>query len=138
MDKYIAKQIILAQIASDGGKNQKDVLERVLPLLSISKLYYKKGYYAKYHCIIEAIKAIQKNPNTGFHYHVKVDRTLYSGAHVFIVYFNFKIGIDSYQVSFHCFSNMWRYVNKQCITRWKKKHSSKESVIKLAYHLFAT
>lgn len=47
MDKYIAKQIILAQIASDGGKNQKDVLERVLPLLSISKLYYKKRVLCK-------------------------------------------------------------------------------------------
>lgn len=135
LDKYIAKQIILAQIASDGGKRQNDVLQRITPLLPISKKYYKKGYKNKDHCIIEAIKAIQKNPNTGFHYHVKVDRTLYSGAHVFIVYFNFKIGTEAYQVSFHSFSNLWRYVNKKCVTRWKKKHSSKEAVIKLAYYI---
>lgn len=136
LDKYIAKQIVLAQIASDGGKRQNDVLKRVTPLLPISRKYYKKGYKNKDHCIMEAIKVIQKNPNTGFHYHVKVDRTLYSGAHVFIVYFNFKINGESYQVSFHCFSNMWRFVNKHCVTRWKKKHSSKEAVIKLAYYLF--
>ena len=104
----------------------------------ISKKYYKNGYKNKDHCIIEAIKAIQKNPNSGFRYHVKIDRTLYGGAHCFVVYFNFKIGTEAYQVSFHCFSNLWRFVNRKCVTRWKKKHSSKESVIKLAYHLFAT
>lgn len=138
LNKYIAKYIILAQIASDGGKKQNSVLARIAPLLPITKKYLKKGYKNKDYCILEAIKAIQKNPNTGFRYHVKVDRTLSSGAHVFIVYFNFKINGESYQVSFHCFSNLWRYVNKQCVTRWKKKHSSKESIIKLAYHLFAT
>lgn len=137
LDKYIAKHIILAQIASDGGKGQNDVLERVVPLLPISEIYYKKGYRAKDHCIIEAIKAIQKNPNTGFYYHVKVDRTLYSGAHCFIIYFNFKIGKETYQVSFHTFSNLWRFVNKKCVTRWKKKHSSKESAIRLAHYLVA-
>ena len=138
LDQYIAKQIILAQIASDGGKRKNDVLIRVASLLPISKKYYKNGYKNKDHCILEAIKAIQKNPNSGFRYHVKIDRTLYGGAHCFVVYFNFKIGTEAYQVSFHCFSNLWRFVNRKCVTRWKKKHSSKESVIKLAYHLFAT
>lgn len=40
MDKYIAKQIILAQIASGGGKGQDDVLARVssiIPTIRISK-----------------------------------------------------------------------------------------------------
>lgn len=133
LDKYVSKQIILAQLASDGGKHQRDVLERVVPLLPIGKIYYKKGYDVKDHCIIEAIKTIQRNPNTGFYYHIKVDRTLCSGAHVFVIYFNFKIGNESYQVSFHTFSNMWRFMNQKCATRWKKKHSSKESVIQLAY-----
>lgn len=135
MDKYIAKQIVLAQLASDGGKRQDDVLSRVSSLLPIGEVYYKKGYDVKDRCIVKAIKAIQRNPNTGFKYHVKVDRTLYSGAHVFIVYFNFKLGGESYQISFHTFSNMWRFVSKKCVTRWKKKHSSKESAIKLVYYL---
>lgn len=137
MDKYIAKQIILAQIASDGGKERDDVLIRVSSLLPIGKVYFKKAYDAKDHCIIKAIKAIQKNPNSGFRYHVKVDRTLWSGSHVFIVYFDFNINEEHYQISFHTFSNMWRFVSKQCVTRWKKKHSSKESAIKLAYSVFA-
>lgn len=135
MDKYIAKQIVLAQLASDGGKHQDDVLSHVSSLLPIGGVYYKKGYDVKDRCIINAIKAIQRNPNTGFIYHVKVDRTLYSGAHVFIVYFNFKLGGESYQISFHTFCNMWRFVNRKCVTRWKKKHSSKESTIRLAYYL---
>lgn len=38
LDKYVSKQIILAQIASDGGKHQRDVLERVVPLLSMENI----------------------------------------------------------------------------------------------------
>ena len=38
MDKYIAKQIVLAQLASDGGKRQDDVLSRVSSLLPIGKV----------------------------------------------------------------------------------------------------
>lgn len=135
MDKYIAKQIVLAQVASDGGKGQDDVLSRISSFLPIGEIYCKKGYDAKDGCIIKAIKAIQRNPQSGFKYHVKVDRTLYNGVHVFIVYFNFKMEGESYQISFHTFSNMWRFVNKKCSTRCKKKYSSKESAIKLAYCL---
>lgn len=92
LDRYIAKQIIFAQLASDGGKKDKEVLNRISSFVPLSEVHYKKGYHAKDHCIINAIRAIQRNPQSGFRYHVKADRTLYSGAHVFIVYFNFKIG----------------------------------------------
>ena len=136
LDRYIAKQIIFAQLASDGGKKDKEVLNRISSFVPLSEVHYKKGYHAKDHCIINAIRAIQRNPQSGFRYHVKADRTLYSGAHVFIVYFNFKIGGERYQISFHTFDNMWRFVNQQCVTRWQKKYSSKEAVIKLVYHVY--
>ena len=138
LDRYIAKQIIFAQLASDGGKKDKEVLNRISSFVPLSEVHYKKGYHAKDHCIINAIRAIQRNPQSGFRYHVKADRTLYSGAHVFIVYFNFKIGGGGgrYQISFHTFDNMWRFVNQQCVTRWQKKYSSKEAVIKLVYHVY--
>lgn len=136
LDRYIAKQIIFAQLASDGGKKDKEVLNRISPFVPLSEVHYKKGYHTKDHCIINAIRAIQRNPQSGFRYHVKADRTLYSGAHVFIVYFNFKIGEERYQISFHTFDNMWRFVNRQCVTRWQKKYSSKEAVIKLVYHVY--
>lgn len=136
LDKYISKQIILAQIASDGGKGLNDVLKRISSSVPLANLYFKKGYETKDHCIINAIRAIQRNPASGFYYSVKVDRTLYSGAHVFIVYFNFKLHNNAYQISFHTYSNMWRYVNRHCVTRWKKKYSSKEATIKLAYYVF--
>ena len=137
LDRYIAKQIIFAQLASDGGKKDKEVLNRISSFVPLSEVHYKKGYHAKDHCIINAIRAIQRNPQSGFRYHVKADRTLYSGAHVFIVYFNFKIGGGArYQISFHTFDNMWRFVNQQCVTRWQKKYSSKEAVIKLVYHVY--
>lgn len=82
LDKYISKQIILAQIASDGGKGMNDVLKRISSSVPLANLYFKKGYESKDHCIINAIRAIQRNPTSGFYYSVKVDRTLYSGAHV--------------------------------------------------------
>lgn len=136
MDKYIAKQIILAQIASDGGKGYTETLDRIGRIVPMSEMFYKKGYHAKDGCVIKAIKAIQKKPGCGFRYHVKVDRTLWNGRHRFIVYFNFKLDGESYQISFHCFSNMWRFVSQKCVTRWKKKHCSKESVIRLALRIW--
>lgn len=42
MDKYIAKQIVLAQVASDGGKGQDDVLSRISSFLPIGEIYCKK------------------------------------------------------------------------------------------------
>jgi hypothetical protein len=136
LDKYISKQIILAQIASDGGKHINTTLSRISSLIPLGELYSKKGYIAKDACILNAIKAIQKKPNSGFFYHIKIDRTLRGDRHCFIVYFNFKINNERHQVSFHCFSNLWRFINKKCVTRWKKKYSSIESVIYLAYYTF--
>lgn len=136
LNKYIGKKIVLAQVASDGGKGERYVLSHIAPLFPISRLYYQKGYNIKDNCIIAAIKAIQKNPKCGFKYSVKVDRTLLSGSHVFIVYFNFKINNENYQISFHTFSNMWKFVNKKCITRWKKRVSSRDAAIRLAYAIY--
>ncbi len=136
LDKYVAKQIILAQIASDGGKQNSDILSTISFIMPISKSYYKKAYDTKDHCIKNAIKAIQKNPNTGFYYHVTVDRTLRNNRHCFIIYFNFKINNEAHQISFHSFGNFWHYINKQCPTRWKKVTSSREATCILAYYVF--
>lgn len=129
LDKYIAKQIILAQVASDGGKGIRE-LQSLFPIASV---YCKKAYYVKDVCIKNAIKAIQKKPNTGFRYHVTVDYAVCGGyKHVFVVYFNFKLDGENRQISFHTFANLWKYVNRKCPTRWKKKYNSRETALDLA------
>lgn len=59
MDKYIAKQIILDQVASESGKGLYGTLNSVISLLPIAKVYRKNAYWAKDHSIIQAIKCIQ-------------------------------------------------------------------------------
>lgn len=135
LDEYISKQIVLAQIASEGGKGKSTTVKKVSSFIPLGKLYSKKGYLAKDTCICKAIKAIQKNPSSGFYYHVKVEKTFRNNSHRFIVYFNFKLGDERLQISFHTYANMWKFVNQKCTTRWQKKHSSIDSAIRLAYTL---
>jgi len=132
LNKAIAKNIILAQIASDGGK---DI--RTESNLKLSNLYSKKGYKAKDSRILKAIELINNNKNTGFYYHVKFDyysRNLDSNC--YIVYFNYKINKQRQQISFHCFSDrIGRYRNKNTSTKWVKRLDSRECALRLAEYL---
>lgn len=114
-NKYIAKQIILAQIASDGAKG------RYWPSHYILQRYSSKGYNIKERCIFNAINGINRSKDSNFYYFVnKVDE--YGGC--FIVYFNTKIKGRRYQVSFHCFDNNFsKFANNNCSTRWDKENS---------------
>ena len=38
LDRYIAKQIIFAQLASDGGKKDKEVLNRISSFVPLSEV----------------------------------------------------------------------------------------------------
>lgn len=142
MNKYVAKQIVLAQIASDGGKGDPLTLIRVKKHVEIAKAFYKKGYSAKDKCIFRAIAAIQKDNKSGFTYHVTtktgIDRRGYE-FFSYLIYFNFKLKDgNNYQISFHSFNSKFQSLIKQperCRTKWKKRTSSKEATIKLAYFI---
>lgn len=125
LNRYVAKQIILAQVASDAGKGIYLLGQELKQTIPIYKVYEKKGYYAKDTCIKKALKTIQSKKNSGFFYHVKVAYPCNHNRHCFLIYFNFQIENMRFQVSFHSFSNMWRYVNQKCNTRWQKKINSR-------------
>ena len=129
LDLRVCKYIVLAQIASDGGKHITEI-EDALP---IGKVYSKKGYTKKDSLIMKAIKTIQCNKNTGFKFFIK-DCDGFSSPAV-IVYFNFKLEGKRYQISFHSFNMMLKRLEiSNFSTRWDKK-SSREAAVVLAEYL---
>ena len=130
-DKSIANHIIQAQISSDGGKRKKTFLTNKVKK---GNLYKNKGYNVKDSQIIKSIHNILKSKNSIFRFYVKKDTKKITNS--CIVYFNFQLDGENYQVSFHSFSNkMLKYVNNKNITRWKKKYTSNQSCIQLLTYL---
>lgn len=132
IDKQIAKNIILAQIASDGGKG----FETKTPLF-LSSAYTKKGYRAKDNRIMRAIEGINCNKNSGFYYNVKLSHySNYMKSYCYIIYFNFKINGVKKQISFHSFScELSKYSSNKTVTRWIKKNDSRDCCLDLAKFL---
>lgn len=126
MNFAIAKEIVKAQIASDGGKGIKDIADTI----DIGGVYCKKGYDIKDVCIRKAIKMINRCKKSGFYYFVQSCDDFTNPC--YIVYFNFKIDGERYQVSFHTFSDLDHFCNQKTTTRWSKKVSSRESAVVLA------
>lgn len=125
-DREIARTIVYAQVASDGGKRISDIAkinDHTYPI-------WKKGYDAKDGLLMKAITLINKSDASAFRYFVSKGNI--SGST--IVYFDFRIEGRRYQVSFHTFSSkVRRYTVKRgrYATRWDEK-SSRESCRLLA------
>ena len=124
--RKIAKYIVLAQVASDGGK-------RISDLRYINPTIWEEGYDAKDDLILSAIKEIQHHKNSGCYFHIAEDCSLKGNPNV--VYFNYKINGKRYQISFHTFSyDIWKMygknITKNCITHWDKK-SSRDNALTL-------
>jgi hypothetical protein len=119
----IFKNIVHAQIASDGGKEIDDLCFTE-GALKMSKMYYKKGYNAKDSCIRKAIKNINACKNSGVYYNIK--ETYEFRNTCYIIYFNFKIDGVRHQVSFHSFGK-WKET-PECSTRWNHKLDSRKTV----------
>lgn len=115
IDKIIAKYIILAQTCSDGGRG----ISTLKNLFPTSRLAYYKGYDAKDIYIKKAIQMIQKSKNSIFRFYVKEDGIIAN----YIVYFNFKLDGERFQVSFHSFKDWSKYERKDYQTHWDKKDS---------------
>ena len=125
VEKAIAKSIILAQVASDGGKNISEIRD----ILGNDSYYvYGQGYNAKDRYIFSAIELICRNRDTSFHFSVMSGK----GVSPYLVYFTFKIDGKRHQVSFHSYNNnLGRYKSKNHMTRWDEK-DSRETCVKLA------
>ena len=116
IEKEISKNIVLAQISSDTGKQLETDLE-----VKGSRGARSLGYGLKVEYIMTAIKLIRRN-RTQFSYWAEAapDQNGYSSV---IVYFEFPLWGNILQVSFHTPENlvpreMWRLVNTGRYTEW--------------------
>jgi hypothetical protein len=146
LSHYVAKQIVLAQTASDGGKVKSGKLTfghwELLALRYATKIgyaYFKKGYLAKDWCILKAIEGILRDKNSGFTFYItrkefRDSREKRSTS--FVIYFNFRLEGRRLQVSFHSFSDpLWDYYSygkRATATRWLGRSDSRESCLLLA------
>ena len=116
IEKEIARNVVLAQVASDSGKNIEDSVE-----IKGSRGARDLGYGLKVNYIMTAIKLIRKN-KTQFSYWVESapDQNGYGSV---IVYFEFQLWGEILQVSFHTPESlvpreMWKLVNTGRPTVW--------------------
>ena len=147
LNKSVARLVVLAQTASDGGKSSwAEEYDQVLSSIeggtrlarSAQSVFYR-GYSVKDAFVLQAIEAIAHNKRSGFTFHVTRKSFIDSRGmwnESFIVYFNFKIDDEHYQISFHSFNEkLWKYLGGPCSTRWKKSRDSRESAVALAKHI---
>ena len=134
-EKEIAKAIIMAQVASDGGKGIEDICR----ITHKSYPYWYQGYNAKDDLIIKAISLINKSKNSAFRYHVwKGDLYGWSGASCIVYFETTFMGDQKLQVSFHTFDErvkrfILRRFNRGYKTEWNELlGGSREDVITLA------
>ena len=114
----IALDILRAQNASDGGK-------RIIELVDSKRSYRDNcaGYGVKDLLIQDAIKLICSG-NTAFRFSVTRDKDEVAN---FIVYFETRIYGKKYQVSFHTFADMDKYVANSFRIKWDRgvsRHSA--------------
>ena len=117
INKSIAKCLIYAQIASDGGK-------RIFRLQTkdedMSRHIYIVGYPTKDGYIKKAVDLI-RSTKTNYHYWVEKAPDQ-NGNMSFIIYFDFKLDGERYQISFHSFNKSWEsYLSSGRKTRWDKR-----------------
>ena len=127
VDKKIAKYIVLAQVASDSGKDL-DYLKDLLG--DKSNKAWREEYKGKDKYIMFALKLIAKNPDCNFRFSVVSGQDV--STH--LVYFSFKLDGVRHQVSFHSFDkNLHQFRCSSKKTRWDHK-SSRSNCVKLAQY----
>jgi hypothetical protein len=124
----IAKYIVAAQAASDAGKGIKEIDGRCARHSKHDKYACKPAY------IVKAIDLICTSKSDFRYYVAETDDQ--NGYPSIIVYFEFKIDGERYQVSFHTPSRragvLTKYSNTGRKTRWDKKYGgSRTSCLKL-------
>lgn len=129
LNKKIAEHIILAQVASDGGKCLHDIRHI---FGDKSDDVWEYGYQVKDNYIFAAIQLICRSHSNFYRYSVSE-----IGAGRYLVYFSFKLNDGKrYQVSFHSFNeNLEKFAKTSKVTRWDKK-SSREACVKLKEQFF--
>ena len=114
LNKKIAKKLVLAQVASDGGKGIED-------LEFFDSYVWERGYSVKDRYILDAIQLICTKKDSGAYFYVTRDEHIGS----YLVYFNVSLFDGRYQISFHSFNDVLeRYCRtKKCAINWDRKES---------------
>lgn len=133
MNRSACRAIIYAQLASDGGKREAEILDFIpahwdyLKMRNIWKSgYSKKDFYIRMACQMIARHADDRD----MRFFVTKDREKVAK---YIIYFDVRIDGQRWQVSFHSFSEEWgKWVRSSMPSRghWDRK-SSRQTVIKL-------
>ena len=132
MNKQAAKAIILAQVASDGGKGIIDLLD-ALPetLMPSTKKAWNAGYAFKDELLERACTIVARHHDADIHFFVTEDK---QGIANYIVYFDIKVNNKRWQASFHSFGKRWSKWMKSTVTsrgNWDHK-SSRATCLELA------
>lgn len=122
INRYVAKQICIAQICSDAGKHLRELNMKDKKTLWKSE---DQGYYGKDKAIQRAITKINSlGDKSGFHFYVTIDKDMMNDP--CLIYFVFYIDGKRYQVSFHTYERSFEKYLKKGVSnriRWDKKSS---------------
>jgi hypothetical protein len=129
LDKKVAQLIVKAQMCSDSGKG----IDNNFYHPGWKKRANKFGYDHKRKLIIMAMDRIaQLHGTSGFHFYIGSDKELYDCT---VVYFNFKIYDERFQISFHVpegIPSRYMKTNSKHYTKWDHKSS-----VRACYELMA-
>ena len=123
-DRLVAKAILDAQVASDGGKGIREIMH-------INKNAWYRGYDAKDIYIEKALTLIASDRNSAFRY-----RVISTGENL-LVYFTCRVNGQKLQVSFHTygFTKFKRYLKKNNAYHMVWDHeSSRDSAVEIWRH----
>lgn len=132
MNKQALKRIILAQIASDGGKGITYTLNSMPEYLQAeAQKAWNAGYLAKDNLMLQACTIVARHHEKDIRFFVTEDK---EGVAKFIVYFDIYAKGTRWQVSFHSFNKCWKkWVKSSMPSRGHWDHSYARAVcIRLA------
>ena len=131
VERQICLSIVLAQIASDEGKDIQELGVRQM------RRARKFGYDVKDHYIRKACELINSVPKCGINYFASVELDQ-NGYESILVYFDIKLrGMDRLQVSFHSplsRSELTNLAGKGRATHWvgpNSRYNSREACQKM-------
>lgn len=105
MNKQAIKRIVLAQVASDGGKYIRELVDEINgSLKEPAQKAWDRGYQIKDILLEQACKIVARHHDNDIRFFVTKDK---QGVAKFIVYFDIKINDKKWQASFHSFSASW-------------------------------
>lgn len=122
LNRYVAKQICIAQICSDAGKYIHKLKMKDDETMRKS---IDSGYCGKDKAIQRAISKINSlGDKSGFHFYVTIDKEMMNDP--CLIYFVFYVDGKRYQTSFHSYEPSFEKYLKKGISnriRWDKKSS---------------